>query len=793
MPRAETLAAAIVILSLSPAVAAAQRQRFDVPAGRLGESVIALGRQAGISIGIRDPAVANLRVRAVRAALTPEEALRRLLRDSGARHIALGPNTFLIVRAPRRQAKRDPVRAPGPPKRRPAPAPVSAAVEPQEEIVVTGSKRALALAAYPGPAEMIEGNDPALAGLRGSEALVERIPGVTSTHLGPGRNKLFLRGIADSSFNGPTQATVGQYLGESRLNYNAPDPDLRLHDIERIEVLPGPQGTLYGAGSLGGVIRIIPRPPDPDDSEAAGSVGASATRHGAPGADSAALLNLPLVDGRLAFRASAYVQREGGYIDDLQRGLEDVNRTHILGGRAALRLRASNRWTVDLALTGQRIVGQDAQFADGEGPPLTRRSSIQEDYRNAYLLADLVVSRRWGAYHLVSATGLARQALTERYDSTEVGGPPRVFEQRNRVTMLSSDTRLSHKGGGGGGWLVGASFVSNRSAQARALGPKGGLRPITGVRNAVVEATLYGEASLRIAEDILLTGGTRLTHARLTGAALDVPEPVALTLRGIAADRSETSFAPSLALSAQPARGLSLFVRYQEGFRPGGLAVTGEVVQRFRNDNVASTEAGLRYRRPGPGGFDAAASLAYTRWKSIQADVIDFAGLPTTANIGDGRIYTLDMRLGWRPIAGLSVDLGGVFNRSRVTNPAPSIIITPTAELPNVAKINARFGAQYEAPVASGWQLRLAGSARYVGKSRLGIGPVLGELQGDWLDTRLSAELETGRFGLSLTLSNLLDEQGNRFAFGSPFTLIQHRQITPLRPRSIRLGIRTRF
>lgn len=765
-----------------------------MPAGRLGEAAIALGRQAGISIGIRDPAIAGLRVRAVRGVLTPEEALRRLLDGSSARHIALAPRTFLIVRSPPRRAKPGPVRAPASPRRRPAREPAAAAaLEPQEEIIVTGSRRALALAAYPGSATLIEGDDPALIGLRGSEAIVERVPGVTSTHLGPGRNKLFLRGIADSSFNGPTQATVGQYLGETRLNYNAPDPDLRLHDIERIEVLPGPQGTLYGAGALGGVIRTIPRLPDPSGTEAVVTAGASAIRHGGLGADAAASLNLPLIDGKLAFRASVYAQTEAGYIDDLQRGLEDVNRTGIVGGRTALRLRAPGGWTVDLAFTGQRIVGEDAQFADGGGPPLTRRSAAAQGYRNAYLLADLVVSRDWGDLHLVSATGVARQTLTERYDSTEQDGPPELFEQRNRVTMLSSDTRLWRKSGSGAGWLVGASLVSNRSVQERALGPVGALRPITGVRNAVSEATLYGEASARIAANVVLTGGARLTHARLSGAALDVPESVALLLRGLEASRQETAFTPSLGLSARPLTGLSLFLRYQEGFRPGGLAVTGEIVQRFRNDSVASAEAGFRYQRPGVDGFDAAASLAYTRWKHIQADVVDLAGLPTTANIGDGRIYTLDIRLGWRPLRGLAVDLGAVFNRSRVTNPAPTIIITPSAELPNVANANARLGVHYETEIGSGLQFRLAGSARYVGKSRLGIGPVLGELQGDWLDTRLSAEIERGRFGLSLILSNLLDEQGNRFAFGSPFTLVERRQITPLRPRTVRLGLRTHF
>ncbi|WP_163278767.1 Plug domain-containing protein, partial [Enterobacter hormaechei] len=74
-----------------------------------------------------------------------------------------------------------------------------------------------------------------------------RVASLASTHLGPGRNKLFIRGIADSSFVGPTQATVGQYWGNSRITYSAPDPDLKLYDIGRVEVLEGPQGTLYGA------------------------------------------------------------------------------------------------------------------------------------------------------------------------------------------------------------------------------------------------------------------------------------------------------------------------------------------------------------------------------------------------------------------------------------------------------------------------------------------------------------------------------------------------------------------
>src|SRR3546814_20550030 len=82
----------------------------------------------------------------------------------------------------------------------------------------------------------LDGGDLAFGGERGMDSILSRTASVSSTHLGPGRNKLFIRGIADSSFTGPTQSTVGQYFGDIRLSYNAPDPDLRLYDIDNVEI-----------------------------------------------------------------------------------------------------------------------------------------------------------------------------------------------------------------------------------------------------------------------------------------------------------------------------------------------------------------------------------------------------------------------------------------------------------------------------------------------------------------------------------------------------------------------------
>lgn len=810
--RLASLALSAAILIHAPAVEASVRRQFDVPAGRLGDAVVALGQQAGISIGVSDPALAARRVAPVRGRMTVDQALARLLRDSGARSVAVDARTYRIVRAPavRMAAARRP--------ERPRPLPPPLEIE-QPDIIITASKRSFRLASFPGAVMFADSNDPVVAAHGyGTEGLTARLPGLNSTHLGAGRNKLFIRGIADSSFNGPTQATVGQYLGETRLNYNAPDPSLRLHDIERVEVLPGPQGTLYGAGSLGGILRIVPNAPRLGEVAGSVSAGVALTQHGDPGGEASAMLNLPLVDDAVGLRLVGYGVTEGGYIDDALRDLDDVNRTRIFGGRARLRARTGN-WTIDLGVAGQRIRGEDGQFADRDAPPLTRASPITEDYSNDYLLADVVVDRSWGdGMRFISTAGVVHQRLEERYDASRSDDAPQAYDQVNRLTLFSAESRLSRSAEDGSGWLIGTSFISHRSELQRALGDPQAPEPITGVTNTVNEITAFGEGTFRLMEGVTATVGGRITHSRLSGMALDSPVPLFTLLDGLRARRTETVFLPSLGVAAQARENLLFYARYQEGFRPGGLSVvspyiarveaaTGTIVTsvpgdaavrliaigRFENDSVATLEAGVRYGRPRSGSFDLAAAIAYTRWTDIQADVIDLFGFQSTQNIGDGRVYTLDLRAGWRPLSGLNIEAAAVLNDSVVTNPAPSIIIGARSALPNVAKFNGYFGADYRTDLADNLALQFWGSARYAGTSRLGIGPILGERQGDWVDLSAGARLEYERHAFTLGITNLLDTVGNRFAMGSPFTLPLQRQITPLRPRTVRVGWELHF
>ncbi len=197
MGRRKTIfASGLLLLSSATAAQAFQSRELNLPAGRLGDAIVALGGQGGVSIGVNDPALAASRVPAVRGRLTVEQALARLLANSEARFVRVGPGSYRIVRHPARRPP--PLRIARLPVR--PPVILAAAPTPEEEqaVLVIGARRPVTLSTYPGGVHILGGDDPELAyAPRGSEALVARLPGVASTHLGPGRNKLFIRGIAD--------------------------------------------------------------------------------------------------------------------------------------------------------------------------------------------------------------------------------------------------------------------------------------------------------------------------------------------------------------------------------------------------------------------------------------------------------------------------------------------------------------------------------------------------------------------------------------------------------------------
>ncbi len=803
--------ASFALLFAAAPVQAAEKAPLDLPAGTLGDAIAVLATQSGASVSVADGSIWAMQVPALKGRMSSEDALRRLLRDSRGRIETVAPNSFRIVVAAE-NSRRKTARA-----QRTLPYMLDDVED--EPIIVTASKRETRLKDFAGSVSLLDGSDLTFGGEQGMDSILSRVASLSSTHLGAGRNKLFIRGIADSSFTGPTQATVGQYLGDMRLTYNAPDPDLRLYDIHSVEILEGPQGTLYGAGSLGGVIRIVRNPPELGKTEAALTAGLSVTQHGDPGGDASGMINLPIMKDRVAWRVVGYGIREGGYINDVLRRKKDINRTTIAGGRSTLRVDFGDDWILDLGSVYQANEGDDSQYADRSLGGVKRASLTDGGFESNYTLGEMVIAKKWDGVSFLSSTGGVRQRLRERYDASLVNGPDRQFVQRNLTRMFVTENRLWRPMHRRYGWVLGASHTRNRTNIDRSFTQTNITTSVPGVINQVHETTVYAEASVEPFRGVIVTGGARHTWSNLSGGA-DDPTPIGANISPrlaallaqaraeIVQGRLEKRLLPSGSISVSPIHGLIAYARYQQGFRPGGLAIESGFVRRFRNDRVKTMEGGLRYGERGRDPFDVSLSLSHTKWANIQADFIDAAGLPSTDNIGDGRIYTLSFELHVEPVPDLSFDIATTFNDSKVIDPSATLISTlgsppvntatgartgGQSRIPNVARFTTRFGADYRMDIGDELELRVGGWARYVGKSRLGIGPILGDLQGDYFDTALTARIGRPNLGVTLGITNLTDAIGNRFALGTPFSASAGGQITPMRPRTIRVGVDTAF
>lgn len=765
-----------------PSAEAREAATFSVPPGRLSDALLTLAQQAGISIAIADPKLDALRTKGVSGRHDVGDALRRLLAGSGYDFVFLDARTVRLVR---RAVPPAPVRAP-------VPRHVPVADGSGPDIVVTATKQRRGLSDYPASLAVVAPDREELArgAGRGTGYILGKLPELSSTNLGPGRNKIFIRGIADSSFNGTSQATISQYLGDMRLIYSAPDPDLALHDIERVEVLEGPQGTLYGAGTLGGIIRLVPVPPDPGSTSIEGAAGLRLTQDGAVGGDGAVVVNVPLATDRLALRAVAYRTVEGGYIDDVRRGLHDINRNIITGYRAALRWRPDDAWTIDLTAVGQDLDSRDGQYTlRGEGD-LERSSFIAQPFDNDYRLVGLTVSREWDGMQLVSASGYAHQAIDTVFDATLPTTGLRRYDEDISARLFSHETRLSGKWSARGTWLAGVSVVNNNDRAIRSLGDPAAPDLLSNIANTTLDAAVFGEFGAPLGRDLQLTLGGRMSYVRQTSEFLGQGtadyEPV----------RKQTRFLPSAALAWKPDPSMLVYARYQQGYRPGGLQVTGSTTSpsadRFVSDRIRTMEVGLRFGMEEGARLSGSLAASVAQWRDIQADLVGMDGLPYVANIGSGRVRNLALSLAWRPLDGLSLEAAGFLNSSNLSHPAPGFDNVEDRDLPNVADEGWRVAGKYRRGLGAA-DLTLDAALRYVGHSRLAIVAPFALGQGRYYDLTLGARLGLGNWGLSLDIDNALDSRGNTFAFGNPFTVADGLQQTPMRPRSLRIGIDAQF
>jgi len=771
-------AALAVALALPRPAGARDPISVDVRSGALQNGLRILGAQTRSSIALADPAMANLETRKVRGRMSAEQALRRMVRDLAIDVVVLGPSSFRLIPAPRRSPQR---KIPRPP-----PAATKVQPPPKVEIIVTASKRQTLPSHYQGSLQTIDASSLAHSEFRGTEAIERAGTSLSSTHLGPGRDKLFLRGVGDSSFNGNTQAIVGQYLGEARLNYSGPDPDLRLYDIARTEILLGPQGTLYGAGSLGGVIRIEPNRPDPDFVQLRATLATSTVSSGTQGNEAAATMNLPLGWNDGALRIVAYHVREGGFIDDLSRGVRNSNIRDTTGGRAAVSVAPRDAWGAEILGVWQDIDGRDAAYVDRRLDRWARAAVISQPYSNRFRLVSVTLRGDRDEIDMTANLSRSHARLHDIFDASEPLPDTWALVRREISNVSSAEVRIGRSGRAGNGWLVGGSVVESRTRSSTALHYRASPPLGTNIAASMREYILFGEASEAIGP-LALSIGARA--ARWQGRALHVPATNS-PARSFRWSDAGWNILPGVSALLTVPGDVQLLVRYSASYRPPAAAASSAGFITLSGDRYAAWEAVVR--RPADADRSLTGSLSFSagRWRNVQADIIDHAGYLTAANIGDAKTLTVDAAALWRLSQHLTLNGSITLNRAIVKPTKPSNINITDGRLPNIPDMNAQLAVQYASPASVKYPYRLSASFRRTGRSRLGIGPDLGRWQGGFSDVDLDAALTFGRTELYIGVANLFDTGGNRFALGSLAQPGAPDLYVPQPPRYVSLGLR---
>ena len=216
-------------------------------------------------------------------------------------------------------------------------------------------------------------------------------------------------------------------------------------------------------------------------------------------------------------------------------------------------------------------------------------------------------------------------------------------------------------------------------------------------------------------------------------------------------------------------------------------------VATYNADEVKVGETGLRLLREGATGLSASVAASFTRWTDIQADLVSRNGFPFTANVGNGKILALEGSIDWAITPRLRATAALFLNRSRLDDPAPDYVNSGARPLPATPARSATGRLAWVRPLDGEMTLKLEANARYISHSRLGVGQVLDLRYGNYVVAGATAALARGPIEASLTVTNLLDSAANRFAIGNPFGIQYRDEVTPLRPRTVRLGLATRF
>jgi len=517
-------------------------------------------------------------------------------------------------------------------------------------------------------------------GVDSIEGIAQSTPGFTVQNLGPGQSQVAVRGVSAGQIvrdQPGVKEQVGVYLDDSGISLSLFTPDLDLFDMSRVEVLRGPQGTLFGAGSASGTLRYITNQPKLGQSETVAELTANDMSGGETGGSLKAAVNQPLGD-KAALRLTAFYNRFGGFIDSVQPNLslkKDVNSGDRAGARLALRAQPNDRLTITPRIVYQKVTtdgwNREDVFNILANPYTTTRppvslgereqfTQIPEPFTDKFLLTDLNVGYNFGNLAFTSITSYTDRdilvvrdatALTASITGGSIGLPQNVYtlnaplDDATKAKVLTQEFRLAGKRDRLD-WVTGFFYSDIKRDYGQSL-LVSGFESLTGIPTAghfgagrdvlffsdlhykMKQSALFGEATWKATARLDLTGGLRY---------YDFKEDRTQTFDGIFADPgtsrgsiTASGFAPRLIASYALLDNTKLNAQFSKGFRLGGIndplnvplctpqdLITFGGRDRWKDEEVYNYEIGTKtkLRR---GSFNVAAY--YMDIRNLQATV----------------------------------------------------------------------------------------------------------------------------------------------------------------------------
>ncbi|MDH5830573.1 TonB-dependent receptor [Luteimonas sp. M1R5S18] len=542
------------------------------------------------------------------------------------------------------------------------------------------------------------------------------IPGLQVQNEGsPGLTRVSLRGIAALS-SGATVATYidevpvgssGIYQGASTLML-----DLLPYDISRIEVLRGPQGTLYGAGAIGGLLKYVTRAPDALGEETRLGFGLRSVRGGDQDWNARFGVTLPLQDERLGLRVSFARNGLPGYTDNAVDGREDINGGEQIGARAAL------SWEGDVVDAGLSVLHQRIRSDDRAGvalAPGTLTPLFGEDddlawqprpFAKDLTLAALTFDWDLGWGNFISATGWSESTAEDQIDSTIQFGevadlllglpePGSSFVRyRYDMDKVTQEFRLTSSSGGPFEWMVGAFYTREDALQSQFawLGLRDGsplpaalsdfsTLAIINLPSTYEEVALFANGSWRIGERFKIDAGLRQARND-QWFSQNVPTGILAPIADTPGESTEDVFTWSLSPQFKLAEDVMLYARVATGYQPGGpnVALAGMPPQ-VDSSMLDSYEIGLKSQFA---DRRVTLDLAAFRidWEDIQV-ASSFNGVGGLVNGGEATSEGLELTAQFRATDALQLGLNAAYTDASIKNDFTPTVIPQADELGN--------------------------------------------------------------------------------------------------------------